>query len=206
MNKVTRFAILFVVFTMLISSLSTGLLADLKDGAVVDSGGRVVGYSYGGLYWDADEYEEMLGSAAVRSYAVTRNIPAESGDVLDEDDELLVTDVVCGLGMAIAITIDEDGNHVTYLGGYTFVEEDGVSLGELMNRLETWNMYKSPYEAAFFSRDWAYKAVKVMDGEQDIFVDTENQIVNFYITEKISELDPWDIYYSLRIAVNNTAE
>lgn len=204
MKKYLKAIALALVFALILSSISTGMMEDAQEGIVVDAEGSVIGYSYGGLYWDADEYEEMVGSTVSRSFAYSHNASySDSSDVLTEEDTQLIEEVTHQLGMAIAIGVDEDGNQITYLGGYTFVEADGVSLGGLMNMLETWNAYQSPYEKAFFSRDWVYKAVKVADGAQQIDVDVECKTVTFSINEKISELENWDILVSLRTAVNS---
>lgn len=193
---------LALIFALSLSTFSTGMMMDDQDGAVMNSEGSIVGYSYGGLYWDTNEYEEMLSSAETRSFVATHATAlSDSSDVLSEDDALLINNVVCPLGMAIAVAVDEDGNQVTYLGGYTFVEEEGVSLGKLMNVLETWNLYESPYKDMFFSRDWTYKAVKVADGEQSIMVDAENKIITFGIVNEISV--DFNTMATLRTVVNS---
>ena len=146
--------VLAVMFAMALSNFSTGLMID--DGPISTDDGNVVGYAYGGLYWDADEYA-ALGC-----------VSEEKSFVIDHETEYIavVDEVTHQIGMAIAAGVDEDGNRITYLGGYTFVEEENTSLGGLMRRLEDWAMNKSPYQDMFFSRDWTYKAVKAEDGEQ----------------------------------------
>lgn len=204
MKKYFKSIVLAMVFTLILSSTSTGFMSNAQDGAVVDEEGGIIGYSYGGLYWDVEEYEEIVGSTMARSFAATHEATlTDSSDALTDEDAQLIEEVTCPLGMAIAIGVDEDGNMITYLSGYTFIEEEGVSLGALMNRLEIWNAYKSPYEGVFFSHNWTYKAVKVADGEQMIDVDVEKKTITFSINETVSELEQWDVLMSLRAAVNS---
>lgn len=221
MKKITTI-VMALVFALVLSTINPGLMLD--DGYVTAED-SVVGYAYGGLYWDTDEYEELLSTTAVQQYVVDESaesfcathskrlsLDSKSDSAIDSDDELnledrnLISEAAYQIGMAIAAGVDEDGNQITYLGGYTFVNEKGTSLGELMNRLEVWAMNKSPYQDLFFSRNWTYKAVKVADGEQSIVIDRENGIVNFNINEKVSELDQWDVLAALRYTVKLDAK
>lgn len=205
------------------SAFSTGNAAN-TDGSVTDDDGNVVGYSYDGLYWDADEYEEMISTTTSRNYRLSLsgaetlavNHEAFLSDITDGDpfvgieltkeDAALIDELTHPLGMAIATAMDENGNPITLLGGYTFVEEEGTSLGGLMNRLETWDINKSSLVGLFFSRDLTYKSVKVADGEQGITVDVEKQMIIFGINENIGELDQWDLLAALRTAVNSVTD
>lgn len=183
--------------------------ASNADGSVTDDNGNVVGYSYDGLFWDLDEYEEMMSTTSSRNYRIS-SIEAYmeddaqlAGTELTAEDAVLIDELVRPLDMAITMAVDEDGNPVTLLGGYTFVEEEGTSLGGLMNRLEIWALNKSVYQNVFFSHNLIYKSVKVADGEQEITVDIENRMVIFSINESIGELDQWDLLAALRTAVNS---
>ena len=168
--------VLSLVVALALSSLNTGFMADTADGPISTVEGEIVGYSYGSLYWDADEYAALGCASEAKSF------------VIDNETEYL----------SVSCLSDEDGNQITYLGGYTFVTEEGTTLGGLMRRLEDWAMNKSPYQDMFFSRNWTYKAVKAEDGEQMVNVDVANAVIEFYINEDISELDQWDMLAAVK--------
>jgi len=191
--------VLAVMFAMALSNFSTGLMID--DGPISTDDGSVVGYAYGGLYWDADEYAALGCVSEEKSFVIDHETEYTAISYLSEEDIAVVDEVTHQIGMAIAAGVDEDGNRITYLGGYTFVEEENTSLGGLMRRLEDWAMNKSPYQDMFFSRDWTYKAVKAEDGEQMVNVDVANAVIEFYINEDVSELDQWDMLAAMRYAV-----
>jgi len=212
-NVLSLILAVIAIFTM--SSLSTGLMDENKDnGAIIDDDGNVVGYAFGGLYWDAEEYEEMIGTTTTRSFADTltvvqsNEVASISSNELTANDETLLEEVTHPLGMAIATVADEDGNFTTFLGGYKFIEEKGVSLGKLMNRLEAWALVRSPYADLFFSQNVVYKAVKIADEEPasvSVEVDEENnQTIVFGLHEDISEISEWDLLSALRFAVVNS--
>ena len=193
--------VLSLVVALALSSLNTGFMADTADGPISTVEGEIVGYSYGGLYWDADEYAALGCASEAKSFVIDNETEYLSVSCLSDEDVAVVDEVTHQIGMAIAAGVDEDGNQITYLGGYTFVTEERTTLGGLMRRLEDWAMNKSPYQDMFFSRNWTYKAVKAEDGEQMVNVDVANAVIEFYINEDISELDQWDMLAAMRYAV-----
>ena len=202
MKKIITIA-LALVFALTLSTVNPAQMKDASEGAVVNAEGSVVGYTYGGLYWEADEYEEMVASTSARSFEISSSSDSDSSDALTEEDAQLIEEVTKKLGMAIAVEEDEAGNKITLLGGYKFVEADGTNLDALKRMLETWNEFKSPYMSAFFSPDLTYKTIKVADGAQGIEVDVENMTIIFSVNADINELEYWDILASMRTAVNS---
>lgn len=215
--------LLTLVMTLLtVVAISSMAIANASnkttDGPIYDEAGEVVGYTYGGIYWTVDEYEQCMSTVNTRAYVVNHSASLEDDGVVASSLSALygvemtpeemnaiqndVKSVAMQLGMPIAMEDAEDGYKTILLGGYTFKVADDTEMASLMRRLEDWNYTKSPYEKMFFSQDWTYQTVKTKSADSDtnISIDTDSKTIAFYVYESIDEIELVDTLTALRTA------